>query len=84
MVEIVFDEEGRLVRPKGLRLRLPSSFIVEDRAGEPQESEEERAERHRKFWEETDAALADVPRKPWPKDDPIVEKFRRMGILEED
>ena len=83
MVEIVFDDEGRLVRPKGLHLRLPSSFIAGQEPETTQESEE-RAERYRKFWEETDAALADVPRKPWPKDDPIIEKYRRMGILEED
>lgn len=73
MVEIVFDEEGRLVRPRGLRLRLPSHFIVEDKPIEPEESEEERAERSR-----MDARLKDVPVKPWPVGDPIVDKYLRM------
>ena len=78
MVEIVFDEEGRLVRPRRLRLRLPSHFIMEEEPGVPQESEEERTERQRKFWEEMDARLEDIPVKPWPMGDPIVDKYLRI------
>lgn len=49
-----------------------------------EETDLQRSVRIEALFDEIDARLDQVPRKPWPKDDPIVEKFRRMGILEED
>lgn len=46
------------------------------------ETDEERATRLQDLFDTIDADLADVPRKPWPKDDPIVEKFRRKGLID--
>ena len=47
-----------------------------------EETDEQRSKRLQALFDETDADLADVPRKPWPKDDPIVEKFRRKGLID--
>ena len=49
-----------------------------------EESDEQRAARLQALFVETDAHLADVPRKSWPKDDPIVEKFLRKGLIDSD
>lgn len=78
MVEVVFDDEGRLVHPRGVRLRLPVQFVVRD---ELDETEEASAERQRTFWEETDAILDATQVKPWPEGDPVVEKYRRKGLI---
>ncbi len=80
MVEIVFDEEGRLVRPKGIRLRIPEEYVMSEK--EIVETDEERAGRVRLFFEETRNVLKDEPRNPLSDDDPLVAKYRRMGLLD--
>ena len=80
-VVVEVGEDGRIVTPSGKRLRLSAEALEE---GESEQAIRERQERLQALFHEIDARLDQEPRKPWPKDDPIVEKFRRMGVLEED
>lgn len=81
MIEVAFDEEGRLVGPKGVRLRIPAEFVDESQKT-VQETDEERATRVRAFFDETRDALKDEPRRALSDDDPLVAKYRRMGLLD--
>ena len=75
-IEVVFDEEGRLTGPKGVRLRLSG---VEVQYPLPPPDRQERLDAiFRSIAEDADA----VALKPWPENDPIVEKYRRKGLIE--
>ena len=42
----------------------------------------DRDERLAALWESIDADRDGVVLKPWPENDPIVEKYRRKGLIE--
>ena len=45
---------------------------------------ERRRARLKELWDSIDADLDSVPLKSWPEGDAIVEKFRRMVVLDAD
>ncbi|CAN5410248.1 hypothetical protein BH11ARM2_BH11ARM2_35470 [soil metagenome] len=75
MVTIEIGEDGRIVSPRGVKVNLP---IFNPRS----DSDEERRERLRAFVERNERILADVPRHPVSDEDPVVAKFRAMGLLD--
>lgn len=77
-VEIVIGEDGRVVSPVGVRLRVPIQTVVPER----EESDEERAARLDAFFEEHEKAMKDLPRRELCDSDPLVAKYRRMGLLD--
>ena len=77
-VEIVIGEDGRVVSPVGVRLRIPTQNVAQERP----ESEEERATRLDAFFEEHEKAMEDLPRREMCDSDPLVAKYRRMGFFD--
>jgi hypothetical protein len=75
-VEIVIGEDGRILEPRGVTLRVPSSVALR-----PPDADQRRT-RLQALWKEIDVHLDAIPKKPWPDNDPIVEKFRRKGLLD--
>ena len=73
--------DGRIAVPEGTRVRVTGEVLDPE---EREQTDQGRAESLRSLFSEIDARLDPLPRKPWPKEDPIVEKFRNMGVLEED
>ncbi len=73
MVEIVIDEDGRVHGPVGVRLRL-SAVEVEYPLPPP-----DRQERLEALWRRIEED--DAPLKPWPENDPVVDKYRRKGLI---
>lgn len=82
MVEIEIGEDGRIIRPVGVRLRVPAQLVVPER----EEPDEERRARLEKFFKETDEAPKDVPVRKLCTcgGDQLVAKYRRMGFFTED
>ena len=80
-VVLEVGEDGRIVVPEGTRVRVMGEVL---NAEESAVAGSERGEGLARLFEEIDARLDPLPRKPWPENDPIVEKYRRMGVLEED
>ena len=78
-VEIVIGEDGRIVSPKGLTLRIPEEFVVRDVPGG---EERDNSEALQAIFDEINADSDRVLLKPWPVDDPIVEKYRRKGLID--
>ncbi len=76
-VEIVIGEDGRVVSPVGMRLRVPIRAVVPER----EETDEERAARIDAFVKETEEDLRDLPRRELSDVDPRVAKYRRMGFF---
>ena len=76
-VEIVIGEDGRIVSPVGVRLRIPAGSVVPER----EESEDERAARIDAFVRETEEDLKDLPRRELCDSDPLVAEYRRMGFF---
>lgn len=54
--EIVIGEDGRIIRPVGVTLRVPAEMVVPQR----EESDEERGARLERFFKETEEALEDA------------------------
>ena len=75
-VEIVIGEDGLIQEPRGVTLKVPSSLALC-----PPDVAQRRV-RLQALWKEIDARLDDAPRQPWPENDPVVEKFRRKGLLD--
>ena len=72
--EIVNREEGR-GEDEGGSLKAPSPQV-------PSPNADRRRERLQALWKEIDAHLDPLPRDAWPENDPVIEKFRRKGLLD--
>ena len=75
-VEIEIGADGRIVGPVGVKLRLQTA-----RTEYPLPPPDRQA-RLDAIFEEINADADQVPLKPWPENDPIVEKYRRKGLID--
>ena len=75
MIEVVFDDEGRLLGPKGVRVRIPA---VEVEYPLPPTDRQARLDA---LWQSIAADADTIALKPWAENDAIVEKYRRKGLI---
>lgn len=59
-------------------MRVPIQAVVPER----EESDEERSARIDAFVKETEEDLRDLPRREMSEADPLVAKYRRMGLFD--